>query len=377
MSLLKTFMEEMAAGATGAGAISTGGGYETVADYKPKKKKSKVQREGTLFSGGVVNGTKRNVLRRVMNMETVKHKMGFLESLGVDHGKTNFDSSDVLSKIDSAQKQERLNDDTTAFGLEDDEGNLVKVYVKSDQAEEFEKTLAAMLAGQLADDGNDTDGNANAKEIAEVLYELKDKFDIVDVEWPGVETDEEEEQEVADPAMAGGAGGAGGAEGGEAAGGEDMAAVDGGDLGLEGGEGELDGLGDEEGDMTADGDAKSALQAVIDVMKADAEAKQAEAEARTAEARAKEAEYAGQAAAHKVKREEQIFDMEAGEKEQKDRKKEAEQMAKLARFQHGKAQDAEANLSFESVESDEDDDSEEITLRELTDLIFKNLRHQG
>lgn len=377
MSLLKTFINEMAAaGATGAGGISTGGGHETVADYKSNKKKKKMK-EGTLFSGGIVNGEKRNVLKRVMNMETINAKKGFLESLGVDHGKNDFDASDVLSKIDSAQKQERLNDDTTAFGLEDDEGNLVKVYVKSDQAEEFENTLASMLAGQT--DGEE-DENANAKEIAEVLFELKDKFDIVDVQWPGIETDEEEEQEVADPAAAGGAPAAGGDAGAGAEG--DMASVEGGDLeGLEGGEGEdLEGLGDEE-DMTADDDAKSALQAVIDVMKADAEAKQAEAEARAAEARAKEAEYAAQASAQKVKREEQVFDMEAAEKEEKERKKEAEQLAKLARFQHGKAQDAEAQLSFEScAEMDKDadkDDSEEITLTELTELIFKNLRHQG
>jgi len=375
MSLLKTFIEDAAAGAVGAHAISTGGGHETVADYKPKrKKKSKIQREGTLFSGGIVNGEKRNVLKRVMNMETVNAKKGFLESLGVDHGKNDFDASDVLSKIDSAQKQEKMNDDTTAFGLEDDEGNLVKVYVKTDQAEEFENTLASMLAGQLADDADPDAENANAKEIAEVLYELKDKFDIVDVEWPGVETDEEEEQEVVDPAQAGGAEGgaapAGGAEGG------DMGAEGGEDLGLGDEEGDELGLGDEEGDMEADDGAKSALQDVIDVMKADAEAKMADANAREAEARAKEAEYSAQGAASKVKREEQVFDMEAAEKEEKGRKKEGEQQAKLARFQHSKAQDSEANLSFESVDEDEDD-SEEITLTELTELIFKNLRHQG
>jgi hypothetical protein len=374
MSLLKTFMEEIAAGATGAHSVSTGGGHETVADLKPKKKKK--MKEGTLFSGGIVNGEKRNVLKRVMNMETVRAKKSFLESLGVDHGKTDFDASDVLSKIDSAQKQERLNDDTTAFGLEDDQGNLVKVYVKTDQAEEFEKTLASMLAGVNVDGGGDSDDAVEAKEIAEVMYELKDKFDIVDVEWPGVETDEEEEQEMADPAAMGGAPGGEGAAGGEGEG--DMAAMDGGDLeGMEGGEGDLEGMEDDEGDMEADDDAKSALQAVIDVMKADAEAKLADANAREAEARAKEAEYASQGAANKVKREEQIFDMEAAEKEEKERKKEGEQMAKLARFQHSKAQDAEANLSFESIEEKDDDDSEEITLTELTDLIFKNLRHQG
>ena len=107
MSLLKTFIEDAAAGAIGAGAFSTGGGHETVADYKPKRKKKRRMKEGTLFAGGVVNGEKRNVLKRVMNMETVNAKKSFLESLGVDHGKNDFDASDVLSKIDSAQKQEK------------------------------------------------------------------------------------------------------------------------------------------------------------------------------------------------------------------------------------------------------------------------------
>jgi len=156
---------------------------------------------------------------------------------------------------------------------------------------------------------------------------------------------------------------------------EGGAEVPGDELGL-GDEEDLEGAGGEEGDMEADDDAKSALQAVIDVMKADAEAKMADANAREAEARAKEAEYSAQGAAHKVKREEQVYDMEAAEKDEKSRKKEGEQQAKLARFQHSKAQDAEANLSFESVE-EEDDGSEEITLTELTELIFKNLRHQG
>ena len=382
MSLLKNLIEDMAAGATGAHGIATGGGHETVADYKRNgRKKRRIQKEGTLFSGGIVNGAKRNVLKRVINMESVKSKIGFLnrsflESLGVDHGKNDFDASDVLSKIDAAQQRENLNDDTTAFGLEDDEGNLVKVYVKTDQAEEFEDTLASMLAGQLADNGDPDGENVEAKEIAEIIYELKDKFDIVDVEWPGVETDEEEEQEVVDPAQAGGAPGAAGGEAGAMDAGAEGGAE--GDLGLEDPEGgdEL-GLEDGEGDMEADDDAKSALQAVIDVMKADAEAKMADANAREAEARAKEAEYSAQGAAHKVKREEQVYDMEAAEKDEKSRKKEGEQQAKLARFQHGKAQDAEAQLSFESVEDDVEDGSEEISLTELTNLIFKNLRHQG
>ncbi len=374
MSILKTLVREMDAGAMGgataasgsaaSGSTSDGSGatgahnVAGVRDHIGKKKSRKLK-----MIRRVAPGIKEGFMSTLMK-----------EALGVDYGKTDFDSSDVLSKIDAAQKREFMNDDTTAFGLEDDQGNLVKVFVKNDQAEDFENQLAAMLAGQQDDE---TD-QANAKEIAEIIHELKDKFDIVDVEWPGIEGDEEEEQEVVAGAEGGaglesGAGGAGGAEGGA-----------GGELDLEGGEGGDDlSLGDEgldgEEDMTAgEDDAKSALQAVIDVMKADAEAKMADAQAREAEARAKEAEYSGQAAGAKARSQEQVYDMEAAEKEEKGRNKDSEQQAKLARFQHQKAQTAEASLSMESVKDDVDDkDEKTITLTELTNLILKNLRHQG
>jgi len=363
MSLLKTLVSEMADGATGAHAIATGGGHETTTDIQNKKK------DGTLWGGGVVNGKPRNVLRRVINMAHKKQTNleSVIESLGVDHGSTDFDASDVLSKVDAAQKREIQNDDTTAFGLEDDQGNLVKVYVQNDQAEEFEKSLAAMLAGELENNEQEN----TAPEIAEVLFKLKDKYDLVDVEWPGINGDEEEEQVVVGDAGAAGGNPKGDGldlEGGDTAGKGDELGLD----DVEGGELDL-GV---EGDMTANDDAKSALQDVIDVMKADAEARLADAEARTAEARAKEAEYTGQAASARVKREEQVFDMEAADKEQKELKKSAEEQAKLARYQHSKAQDREASLSMESVD-DDDDDEKEITLTELTNLILKNLRHQG
>ncbi len=373
MSLLKSLVNEMDGGAAAAmgggdaGVADAGGsattGAHNVAGVRDKIGQRKGKRKGLKMVRRVIP-EKRSFLGSLMS-----------EALGVDHGKTNFDSSDVLSKIDSAQKREYMNDDTTAFGLEDDQGNLVKVYVKNDQAEDFENQLAVMLAGQQSDENEE----ANAKEIAEILHELKDKYDIVDVEWPGIEGDEEEEQEV----VADAGGKSAGLEGGGGGAGGDELNLDGG--GEAGGEGELDlGLGDEEGaggeeDMTAgEDDAKSALQSVIDVMKADAEAKLADAEARTAEARAKEAEYAGQAAGAKARSQEQVYDMEAADKEEKNRNKDAEQQAKLARFQHQKAQSAEASLSMESVKDDVDDcDKNTITLTELTKLILKNLRHQG
>ena len=349
MSLLKSVIQEIAAaGSTGAGGMAAV--------------------PGSLFGGGVVDAKRQKrrrnrMLRRVMNLHGNRPMKEAEEN--------TFDTSDVISKIDAAQKKAKANEDTVAFGLEDEDGNLVKVYVRSDQAEDFEKALANMLAGE---DENDDDENT-ALEIAEVLFNLKDKYDIVDVEWPAIEGDEEEEQEVdvedEDAEMTA----------------DTQADLDGEGEDLEGGEG---GEGEDlEGEVADDEeDAKSALNQVIDMMKADAEAKEAEARAKEAEAKAKEAEYTAKAASAKVEQEEKVLDMEAYEKEKSDKQKEAKQLSRLAKFQHDQAKDAETTLSMEAEEDDEDEDEndrepwrtndsededKEISVEELATLIRRHL----
>ena len=246
MSLLKQMVNEIAAGGS-TGAHSVAGV------------------PGSLFGGGVVDGRSKNQKKRDTAGNLIRrivYMAGWIlvyENLGAIAVETDFSSSDVVSKLDDAEKRAKAGDDTTAFGMEDDQGNLVKVYVKTDSADDFEQALASMLAGE---DENDDEENS-ALEIAEVLFKLKDKFEIVDVVWPEIEGDEEEEQE-----MEGGAEGDMGGEG-------DMGDEMGGEGDLEGGDLEGGDLGDEEGgDMTAgEDDAKSALDKVIDMMKADAEAK--------------------------------------------------------------------------------------------------------
>lgn len=95
---------------------------------------------------------------------------------------------DVMNRLDRSVKLDEV--DTITFGLETDDGKIVKVYVKADQAEDFEKALAEKL-GKVDD-------------IEEVLNELSKEYEIVDVEWPTEEVaDEAEEQddgsEVLDP----------------------------------------------------------------------------------------------------------------------------------------------------------------------------------
>ena len=86
-------------------------------------------------------------------------------------------SGDVF---DYLKKADEINDevDTIVFGLEDDQGDIVKVYVAKEDADGFEKELSQRL-------GKDDD-------IEELLAELASEFDIVDVEWPEDEEAEEE-----------------------------------------------------------------------------------------------------------------------------------------------------------------------------------------
>jgi len=352
--ILDSVIKEMAAaGSTGAGSI---GGFR-----------------GSLFGGGLID------VKRAKKQQTrVMKKIGYYPINEQVAGETDFDAADVFSKLDAAESRADINKDTVAFGLEDDEGGIVKVYVKTEDADEFESTLASMLAG-VADE--DDDDEISALEIAEVLFKLKDKFEIVDVEWGDVEGDEEEEQEIE------GEGGGEPGPAGEAAVG-DMEGAEGAEGGLEGGD-EL-GLGGAEGgedlDLSADiegageEDAKSALDAVISMMKADAEARQAEAEARKAEARATEARYAAAAAESKIKQEEEVIDMEAHNDAKKQQDSEAKKLADLAKYRHevaGKAEDqlgGEADMDMD-VEEEEERGST-ISRDDLAKLIFKHLRHR-
>jgi len=258
-----------------------------------------------------------------------------------------FEQADVVYKLDAAEKKSKMNDeDVVSFGLEDEEGNVVKVYVDAEQSKEFESALSSMLAGMDDEDNDDNPDEPSTLEIAEILFKLKDNFNIIDVEWGEIPEDEEEEQQIDD---------------------DDSKDDDSKD------DDSKDDDSKDDSDMTADsledsdGDkaAGSALQQVIDTMKADAEAKKAEAEARKAEAESKTAEYTAQSAASKVKQEEEVLDMEAHYKDKKDEDKEAKRLAKLAKYKHDQASEAETSISAEN---------EEVSVSDLADLISKKLR---
>ncbi len=242
-------------------------------------------------------------------------------------GGDTYDTTEVVAKLKSLENKEDVKmNDTQAFALEDDEGNLVKVRVRAEQAPNFEAALNAFLSQQE----NDED-KRGVPEIAELLFKLKDRFDIVDVEWPEVQEDQEEAVDL----QAQGAEGEAGAEGGEQL-----------DVGAEGAEGAVD-LDVDVGGGGGEEDTKSLLVQVIDMMKADAEARKAEARAREAEAKAKESDIATQQTYAKVKQEEQMLDMEEYNKGKKEQEREAKRLAQLARWKSDMEKDE--GMSFDQV----------------------------
>lgn len=220
----------------------------------------------------------------------------------------NADTSGVIAKLKDLEHREKEDfRDTTTFGLEDEHGGLVRVVVKTEQAPQFEEALQTFLSQDSEED--------RPLEISEILFKLKDQFDIVDVVWPDVEEDEEEDTMM----------------GGEPPMGDDMA----------GAEGEMP--SGAEGEMPPAtepaADPASMLTQVLDMMKADAEARKADAEARKAEAKAKEADMIIGQTMSKVKQEEQYLDMEAYNKAKKEEERETKRLAQLAKWKHDVARE--------------------------------------
>ena len=261
----------------------------------------------------------------------------------------NFNLSDALSKISNATKQNSLpKHDTVQFGLEDDKGGIIKVYVDSEQANEFEKALQQQLQQDM-----------KKIEIAELLFSLRDEYNIVNIVWPKIYDDavEEEEQKQDDPEQS--------MEqefddtsndenpnendkipednvGAHSAGENDIPVND-----LQ--------SQDQVGDFSQD-DQKATLSSILAMLSADAEAKKAEADAKAAEARAKEAEAMARTAEAKIKSEEQILDMEAYNKKSTQEKNETRKLAKLAQYRHQLKQDQsiDKNLNPDVVQLDAD-----------------------
>ena len=281
-----------------------------------------------------------------------------------------FDLQDVLSRLKGIERTKPQPKDVTTYGVEDDDGNIMKISVRSDQASEFEDALAFELA-ELKDALPKDDKEASSISMAELLYILKDKFDIVDVEFPtipsdvvynakdastsvgtkqeidinDVDTSNETNPETSDLEELSPEEGEGNQEG------EEGEEIEGSDEFSDLNFSDDESVEDFEEDLGGS-DESSMLKQVISMLKSQAEAEKARAEAEAEKARAAQAEYSAKAASFELGRQEELMRMEAEVEKQKQKEKEAKKMADLARYRVNKAGDLTETVLVEFDEFD-------------------------
>lgn len=292
MRLLKQIIEDAAGGAVGGGDVASCAMPLFSSLVKQKTTTSPVR---TIKIGKRNTRNKNKSLREMF--ATLREDLDPEQGSG---GSPDFDSTEVISKLKGLENKETTdNQNTVTFGLEDDEQGIIRVTVKQEQAEDFEHALQTFLTG------SSDEHDQKKPEIAELLFKLKDNFDIINVEWPEIQEDEEEGQELAMN--------------------QDGEGVEG-DVNV-----------DVDADVTAGPDSNQVqdlLTQVIDMMKADAEARKADAEARSAEAKNREAEAGLAQSMARVKQEEQLLDMDTYNKAKKEEEREAKRLAQLAKWKH-------------------------------------------
>ena len=324
----KSIKETAAGGSTGGGAIAVSAGR-----LGTTRKRDSLKDFLLKWQNGVKN---KMVMKPVIMGSPIKEF---------------YDLSDVVSRLKGIEGMDQQKNDVVTYGVEDDEGNVMKVSVRKDQAKDFEYRLARDMSDAKDDKMSGAKKNLS---LAELLYNLKDEFNIVDVEFPsipkdvvynadkatyGPDTSEVGENDVVDDFgddesmnlegdMEGESDfGGEGLDDGEEFSDEEM------DIEDEDGEDvELDDESVEEfSEEEASATPESILQSVMDMLKADAEAKKAQADAAAEEARAKQAEFAYKSSQATVSAQEEFARMELEMDQQKQKEKEAKKLADLAK----------------------------------------------
>ena len=275
----------------------------------------------------VPGGTRRRskMLRRAMPKVGNVEKIKYSNTVTIKEAKDDSNVSAIVARLNAAKHRGQTERPYVTFGLEDQRGNLVRVKVAADQSQEFEQALAQTLE----DDENDP------RDIGEVIYDFKDRFDILGIDWPRSSLEEADEETADEP-----------------------------DEAPEDQEPSEDELEDPEDDKlpaieepaplepagASSNELNSTLIAIVDMLKSEIEAKKAEARAREKEAEAQQAKYAAEISANKVRAEQDILDMEAWNKKNSAEQKEARKLAMLAKYRYEKGQAEKEDRELDSYQ---------------------------
>jgi hypothetical protein len=254
----------------------------------------------------------------------------------------SFDIDSVFSRLGSMEKKgETRRTEGVTFGIEDDNGNIMKVTVRADQAKDFEAEVARYLADiKLNVENLPLPRNHKEISMAELLFNMRTKFDIIDVEFPNIPDDVIYNADDASPAN--NVGDNVEAEIDELNNPLDLTDFD----EVEDNEANLDNDETEEIETDSDtvedfpeseseeqtmSDEGSILAKVIDMLKSQADSEIERAKAEAEKARAEQARYTAQATQFAIRDQEEQLKYEMEIEEQKEREKEAKRVADLAK----------------------------------------------
>lgn len=309
----------------------------------------------------------------------------------------NYDVSDVVSRMKGLEnKNMPRSSDSVTYGVEDDEGNIMKVTVKGDQAKDFENRLSMEL-GEIETDKIYGYQKSNIS-MAELLFKLKNDFEILDVEFPTIPSDVIYNQ---DKATYGASDNLTNVQNSSNDGvmnndeidvnmneeGDDMSQMadssntvnpsnelDDGDFDQENVNMDDENVEDfDETDSQQTG-YDSIFQSLIQMMTSQAEAAKAQAEAEAEKARALTAEYTAKSAQAELSQQEELARMQAELDDRKKKEKEAKKLADLAKYrvQQGKNSTTPTFESFftkilENLEV-ENKETEPMIRRQMSEL---------
>ena len=320
--------ETAAGGSTGAGSIAT----------VPSNRLGAMQARMSLkdfmlkFHSGVTNRYKFKFIG-----ENIKGSISKI----TETAKHPYQLDDATSRLKNIQSQgEHEDTDVITFGVQDDSDNIMLITVPLEQGEEFERRVAQALADVV--DYKKT-GKGEDKSLAELLYELKDEFTVIDAQFPTIprdavynadeitkeaegDFDDDVDNEFSDDGED------------DLGGGDDLGDDEMGDTGSPDADGEFDPDDEEIGDDFDSGpeSKEDLLTAVLGMLKSQNEKETAQARAQEEEAKARQAELAVRASKEELETQESMIAAQAEMDAEKDREKKAKEMAELAKFNYKK-----------------------------------------
>ena len=229
---------------------------------------------------------------------------------------------DAVSRLKGMETiANRPETDVITYGVEDDDKVMMKITVPIEQSEDFEREVAQALADVL--DYKKT-GKGEDKSLAELLYELKDQFTIISVEFPTIPKDAVYNADEVTEGLP------------EEDDLDDVDDTEGIDDELDDEEG-FDPEDEELGDEFEGGDSKEdLLNSVLGMLKSQNEKEVAQANAEAEKAKAKQAELALQASNHEMQRAEEAVASQAEMEAEKDKEKDAKRMSEIAKYNYKK-----------------------------------------